>query len=234
MAEKLQTTIKKKLGKAIDNVETAADGLLTITVNKDHIVKVCKSLRDDFHFEQLTDLSGVDYATYGEAEWKTDAATSTGFSRGVNRRDLKLEIDPNNRFAVVYHLLSLKNNVRLRLKTFLDSGMPRLQTVTGIWPVADWYEREAFDLYGIVFDGHPDLRRILTDYGFVGHPFRKDFPLSGEVEMRYDASKKRVVYEPVEIPPRVLVPRVIRDDDRYIPEGVEIKEVSKRVEEPKK
>ena len=165
---------------------------------------------------------------------KPDTATSTGFSRGVNRRDLKLEIDPDTRFAVVYHLLSLQNNIRMRVKAFLSGGMPRLQTVTAVWPVADWYEREAFDLYGIVFDGHPDLRRILTDYGFVGHPFRKDFPLSGEVEMRYDADKQRVVYEPVEIPPRVLVPRVRRDDDRYIPEGMEIAEVSKRVEESKK
>ena len=162
------------------------------------LLEVCKALRDEpeFSFEQLIDLCGVDYLEYGETAWQ------------------------GSRFAVVYHLLSLKNNQRLRLKVFLDSNVnggesPRVASVIDIWNSASWYEREAFDLFGILFDGHPDLRRLLTDYGFIGHPFRKDFPLIGNVEMRYDPHKKRVVYEPVSIEPRILVPRVIRHDNRY-------------------
>lgn len=215
MANQLYTKIKKQLKQSIDRSEIAKDGLLTLTIKPEYIVVVCQALRDEFQFEQLTDLAGVDYSAYGQHDWETHAATSKGFSRGVANEYPPLKTDAANRFAVVYHVLSYAQNCRLCLKTFLNTEMPRVASVVDVWPVADWYEREAFDLLGIVFDGHPDLRRILTDYGFVGHPFRKDFPLSGEVEMRYDEHKQRVVYEPVDIKPRVLVPRVIRDDDRY-------------------
>ncbi|MCW8828782.1 MAG: NADH-quinone oxidoreductase subunit C [Gammaproteobacteria bacterium] len=175
-------------------------GELTVELPREHLRSVCTALRDEasFHFEQLIDLCGVDYLDYGNGVWS------------------------GPRFAVVYHLLSVKNNHRIRLRTFVGDEMPRVDSVLGIWNSADWYEREAFDLFGIVFEGHPDLRRILTDYGFIGHPFRKDFPLSGNVEMRYDPEQGRVIYQPVSIEPRMLVPRVIRDDNRYqepAPEG---------------
>jgi NADH-quinone oxidoreductase subunit C len=133
-------------------------------------------------------------------------------------RDIELEADDPQRFAVVYHLLSLEYNRRLRLKAYTGGAQPMVDSVADVWAVANWFEREAFDLFGILFRGHPDLRRILTDYGFVGHPFRKDFPLSGHVAMRYDPEQGRVVYEPVEIEPRVLVPKVIRQDSRYVTE----------------
>jgi len=168
---------------------------LTIEVPPDSIVDTCQTLRDleGAKFEQLIDLCGVDYSTYCLED---PAKTWTG-----------------KRYAVVYHLMSVQHNHRLRVKTFVENDdNPIIASVTDIWPCADWFEREAFDLFGIVFEGHPDLRRILTDYGFVGHPFRKDFPLSGYVEMRYDPAKGRVVYEPVSIEPRTLVPRVIRED----------------------
>ncbi len=169
---------------------------LTIEVPNGNLHEVCQALRDDaeFAFDMLIDICGIDYLEYGEGEW-------TGA-----------------RFAVVYHLLSLKHNQRIRVRAFLDDDAPRTRSVRDIWIVADWFEREAFDLFGFLFEGHPDLRRILTDYGFVGHPFRKDFPLSGNVEMRYDPEKQRVIYEPVELEERILVPRVIRDDNRYIAE----------------
>ncbi|HXF07683.1 MAG TPA: NADH-quinone oxidoreductase subunit C [Candidatus Acidoferrales bacterium] len=166
-----------------------------------------------FAFAQLSDLCGVDYLAYGDAEWVTREATSRGYSRGVQRYDGRRDPDQDSprRFAVVYHLLSLSRNQRLRLRVWLaDTQFPVVDSVQDIWPAANWFEREAFDLFGIHFAGHPDLRRILTDYGFVGHPFRKDFPISGNVELRYDAEKGRVVYEPVQIVPRVLVPKVIR------------------------
>jgi NADH-quinone oxidoreductase subunit C len=167
----------------------------------------------------LLDVCGVDYLTYGDVEWDTESATGSGFSRGVERSPVILDesdtFDPR-RFAVVYHLLSLRRNLRLRLRVFTgDSNPPIVPSLVEVWNSANWFEREAFDLYGILFDGHPDLRRILTDYGFIGHPFRKDFPLIGNVEVIYDADKGRVVYQPVSIEPRTLVPRVIRDDTRY-------------------
>ncbi|MGB5592103.1 MAG: NADH-quinone oxidoreductase subunit C, partial [Gammaproteobacteria bacterium] len=147
--------------------------------------------------------------------WKTDSATASGFSRGVSRA-FRQDDDgqpPQRRFAVVYHLLSLSQNARLRLRTFAsDQEPPMIDSVVDIWPSANWFEREAFDLFGILFVGHPDLRRLLTDYGFIGHPFRKDFPLIGHVEVRYDPEKGRVVYQPVSIEPRTLVARVIRED----------------------
>jgi NADH-quinone oxidoreductase subunit C len=187
-------------------------------------------LRDEpeFAFEELIDLCGVDYLAFGDVEWETTAASGSGFSRGVERTlDGIAPEKPTGdnagarRFAVVYHLLSVKNNHRLRLKTYLPSDAPLVDSVVEIWTSANWYEREAFDLYGIMFRSHPDLRRILTDYGFIGHPFRKDFPLIGQVEMRYDIEKQRVIYEPVSIEPRTLVPKVKRDDHRYIRDTAE-------------
>lgn len=210
-------------------------GEVTAEVAAQHWSQVCLELRDEaaFAFGQLVDLCGVDYAAYGVDEWQTEACSATGFSRGVQERgtgrsaeavDVYREVDRRRRFAVVVHLLSYRHNHRLRLRAYApDDELPLLASLVGVWPGADWYEREAYDLFGIVFEGHPDLRRILTDYGFSGHPFRKDFPLIGQVEARYDPERQRVVYEPVSIEPRVLVPRVVRDDHRYAsdPEGGE-------------
>jgi NADH-quinone oxidoreductase subunit C len=192
-------------------------GELTVTVRAAAIERVARSLRDTpgLEFQQLSDLSGIDYSTYGKADWVTRQATASGFGRAVARRSgSKSDTADPARFGVVYQLLSVSLNQRLRMLALLDEAAPRLATVSGVWPVADWYEREAFDLFGILFEGHPDLRRILTDYGFIGHPFRKDFPLEGYVEVRYDTERRRVVYQPVSIEPRVLVPRVIRDGGR--------------------
>jgi NADH-quinone oxidoreductase subunit C len=194
-------------------------GQLTVDVKKENLLELCCALRDEpiFKFEQLIDVCGVDYLNYGVAEWETDDATSTGFERAVNRAEgVRMIPWHKPRIAVVYHLLSVKLNQRIRLKVFLAEEPPRVPSLVEIWPAANWFEREAFDLYGILFEGHPDLRRILTDYGFVGHPFRKDFPLSGHVEMRYDAKSERVIYQPVSIKPRILVPKIIRDDSRYV------------------
>lgn len=190
-------------------------GELTLNVGAELITSVCQRLRDDYGFSQLMDLCGVDYSEYGGSSWETKQSSEFGFSRAVDGLGHSEPVEDGYRFAVVYHLLSIEHNQRLRLKVRLDAESPVVDSVTGIWHSADWFEREAFDMFGILFDGHQDLRRILTDYGFVGHPFRKDFPLIGNVEMRYDEDKKRVVYEPVSIEPRTLVPRVIRDDNRY-------------------
>jgi NADH-quinone oxidoreductase subunit C len=190
---------------------------VTLVVPSERLLEVAGVLRDheDFKFEILVDVCGVDYAAYGCSEWATEEASATGFGRGVERDfTIEAEDDPK-RFAAVYHLLSLTHNRRMRVKAYAGGAQPMVDSVIGIWSSANWYEREAFDLYGILFRGHPDLRRILTDYGFVGHPFRKDFPISGHVEMRYDPEQRRVVYGPVEIEPRTLVPRVIRADSRY-------------------
>jgi NADH-quinone oxidoreductase subunit C len=197
----------------------SALGELTLTLPAADVKPVCLALRDDhaLRFEQLIDICGVDYAAYGKSEWATEEASTTGFGRGVDR-DIELAQDDPERFAVVYHLLSLEYNRRLRVKAYVGGAQPMVDTVADVWAAANWFEREAFDLFGILFRGHPDLRRILTDYGFVGHPFRKDFPLSGHVAMRYDPEQGRVVYEPVEIEPRVLVPKVIRNDSRYVTE----------------
>jgi len=193
---------------------------LTYEVEPAHLVEVATRLRDaaELRFEQLMDVAGIDYLGYGSDEWKTLSATGSGFSRGVQRGGAaRLRVD-GRRFAVVYHLRSLAHNCRVRLRVPCeDAEDPIVDSVVGIWPSANWFEREAFDLFGIYFRGHPDLRRILTDYGFIGHPFRKDFPLIGNVEVRYDPEKQRVVYEPVSIEPRVLVPKVIRHDARYEP-----------------
>lgn len=193
-------------------------GDVACVVTAAELLSVCRELRDDAElaFEQLIDLTGVDYLEYGREEWNTLASTSSGFSRGVNRAGEKVREPRPERFAVTYQLLSVTHNWRLRLQCFAPEGEPPvLDSVVDIWASANWYEREAFDLYGIIFQGHPDLRRILTDYGFIGHPFRKDFPLIGNVEVKYDPAKGRVVYQPVSIEPRTLVPRVIREDNRY-------------------
>jgi NADH-quinone oxidoreductase subunit C len=194
---------------------------LTYEVAAARLLEAARVLRDapDLKFEMCMDVCGVDYLEHGRAEWKTQDATSSGFSRGVARSAaIDAPVAPGRRFAVVYHLLSVSLNQRLRLRVFCaDDAEPMVDSVSGIWAGADWFERETFDMFGVLFKGHPDLRRLLTDYGFIGHPFRKDFPLSGNVEVRYDPEKGRVVYQPVSIDPRVLVPKVIRHDNRYDP-----------------
>lgn len=188
---------------------------LTLDVAPEKLLSVCKTLRDQLNFEILLDVCGVDYADYGISHWRTHETTESGFSRGVSDEGQRVIPWDKPRFASVYHLLSIKNNQRLRIKVYLEEE-PVVPSVIDIWKSADWFERESYDLFGIVYEGHPDLRRILTDYGFRGHPFRKDFPLIGEVEMRYDAKLQRCVYEPVSIENRTLVPKVIRDDNRYL------------------
>ena len=215
----LQTTLNDALGDAIQQSQIAFKEL-TIEVAADDLLKVATALRDTYGFEILIDLCGVDYLTYGESEWDAEASS---FSRGVKRKsDDLFDFDKQSatdsfegkRFAVVTHLLSIQNNNRLRLKVYCDDNeLPTVESLTEIWNGVNWFEREAFDLYGILFTNHPDLRRILTDYGFVGHPFRKDFPLEGQVEMRYDDELKRVIYEPVSIEPRVVTPRIIRSSE---------------------
>lgn len=219
-------------------------GEVTVDVEPEQWYDTALALRDEFGFEQLVDISGVDYLGYGCDEWDTDVS-SEGFSRGVEGsgpgRFAPGEAPngaadaPERRFAAVAHLLSYQHNRRVRLRTFAaDDALPVVASLTPIWIGANWFEREAFDLYGIIFEGHPDLRRILTDYGFVGHPFRKDFPLIGNVEVRYDAQKKRVIYEPVSIDPRVTVPRVIRDDARYPSAAGEMSAIEQSQREVKK
>lgn len=209
----LQTRVNEVLKDELVSSSIALDEL-TIELDADKAYEGFIKCRDELGFEQLIDLCGIDYLDYGKANWETMKAANTGFNRGVfdfaeDETDEALEME--RRFAAVYHLLSIQNNVRLRVKVFAKSTkMPVVDSVIDVWSVADWFEREAFDLYGILFNGHPDLRRILTDYGFVGHPLRKDFPLTGNVEMRYDNDQGRVVYEPVSIENRVNVPRVIR------------------------
>jgi NADH-quinone oxidoreductase subunit C len=215
--------VEQVLGARVRRVASLPDEI-TIETDAASLLEVCLALRDHpaLRFEVLVDVSGIDYLEYGRTEWKTVAATGSGFSRGAERLARESaagqEPAPGRRFAIVYHLLSVTLNQRLRLRVFCaDDVDPLVPSVCEIWASANWFEREAFDLYGVLFGGHPDLRRLLTDYGFVGHPFRKDFPLSGNVEVRYDPEKKRVVYEPVSIEPRVLVPKVIRHDNRYEP-----------------
>ncbi len=189
--EVLNDTVASALGELVQHIDVAR-GEVTVSVSAGEYHQVMRLLRDaaGCRFEQLIDLCGVDYSTYGDGRWE------------------------GPRFAVVVHLLSVSLNQRLRVRVFCtDDEFPVIRSVTDLWSGADWFEREAFDLYGIVFEGHADLRRILTDYGFIGHPFRKDFPLTGHVEMRYDAERQRVIYEPVTIEPREITPRVIREDN---------------------
>jgi len=187
-AETLTAALQAALGDKLASVVTEL-GEVTAVVKQDNLLAAAALLRDapELRFEQLIDLCGVDYLHYGDGAWD------------------------GKRFAVVYHLLSITHNRRLRVRVFCDDDeFPVVDSVIGAWPSANWFEREAFDLFGIMFSGHPDLRRILTDYGFVGHPFRKDFPLSGNVEMRYDPDQQRVIYQPVTIEPREIVPRIVR------------------------
>ena len=189
--EALKRSLAALLGERVVSLEVVRDEL-TLTIAASHYLDVMKTLRDapEALFEQLIDLCGMDYQTYGDGRWE------------------------GPRFAAVVHLLSVSHNHRVRVRVFCpEDDFPVLASVTGLWAAANWYEREAFDLFGIVFEGHDDLRRILTDYGFIGHPFRKDFPLSGHVEMRYDAERQRVIYEPVSIEPREITPRIIREDN---------------------
>ena len=204
----LRANLTGLLGDKLVNVEERL-GELTVVVKADAMLDTLARLRDAAGFEQMVDLCGVDYSAYGDGAWEgkrfsSDVTHETGLVSTETRKA---------RFAVVYHLLSVKHNARLRVRIFAgEDDFPVLESVTGVWPCANWYEREAFDLYGIVFTGHPDLRRILTDYGFVGNPFRKDFPLSGHVEMRYDPEQQRVVYQPVSIEPREVTPRIVREE----------------------
>lgn len=189
--ERLREKLQEVLGEKISSL-VMDRGELTLEVSATDYLSVAKTLRDhsDFLFQQLIDLSGVDYSQFGLGEWK------------------------GRRFASVAHLTSITHNWRLRLRTFAeDDGFPLVPSVFGVWPSSNWYERESFDLYGIVYSDHPDLRRILTDYGFVGYPFRKDFPISGYVEMRYDPDQGRVVYQPISIEPRENTPRIVREDN---------------------
>lgn len=195
MSEYYQNLLEKlntRFGDAITG-SSVKFGDANIVVERTRMIEVATALRDEpeFAFEECMDVAGVDYSEYGDGAWQ------------------------GPRFAVAYQLLSVKHNHRLRMKVFADDDMPVVDSVINIWSGVNWFEREAFDLFGIIFDGHPDLRRILTDYGFIGHPFRKDFPLNGHVEMRYDPEKKRVIYQPVTIEPRVNQVRVVRDDHRY-------------------
>jgi len=214
LADALQSTFGKKLSSCV-----TTHGQVCLEVTAGDLPAVALQLKDDpqYDFQQLVDLCGIDYLGYGKADWETSERTSsTGFSRGVQAQ---IHVDSGHpcgvRFAVVYQLLSHQRNQRLSVRALLDGDPPIIESVNDIWPSANWFEREAFDLFGILFSGHPDLRRILTDYGFIGHPFRKDFPLEGEVEMRYEPEQGRVIYEPVSITPRTLVPKVIRHDQRF-------------------
>ncbi|MBS0571556.1 MAG: NADH-quinone oxidoreductase subunit C [Proteobacteria bacterium] len=219
----LAQRIEAQLGEQIIAVRQWRDETL-VDVLPENWLAVARHLRDEpeFRFEQLIDVCGVDYLSYGQVEWDTDDVSATGFSRavegeGAGRFDWEerpREVAGSKRFGVAVQLTSITHNRRVRLRCrALDDALPVVPSLVALWPVANWFEREAFDLFGIVFEGHPDLRRILTDYGFVGHPFRKDFPLIGNVEVRFDEALGRVIYEPVtSVVPRVTVPRVIRDD----------------------
>ena len=202
-------------GLIVDNIES---DISTITVEKSKLKKVLKLLKEDIDlkFTQLVDLCAVDYIEFGNSEWQTREPTNTGYNRGIKPSSHSRiefsneETEDEFELCVVYHLLSIENNTRIRIKCFLDNDSMIIPSVTDLFASADWYEREAYDLYGVLFDGHNDLRRILTDYGFIGHPFRKKFPLVGNTQVRYDPEQKKVINEPVDINPRTLVPKVIR------------------------
>ena len=222
MADHPSDRLKARFGDAIRGV-VVANGETTIEVAPEAWREVATFLRDDadWRMDTLVDTCGVDYLGYGDDEWNTEDVSSEGFSRGVegqgpgrfNWEDRPRGAGPEKRFAAVTHLLSVEQNKRVRIRCFAaDNSLPVVPSLVEVYPVSNWFEREAFDLFGIVFDGHPDLRRLLTDYGFIGYPFRKDFPVSGHVEMRYDPERKRVIYQPVSIEPREITPRIIRED----------------------
>ena len=217
--EALAAKVDAQLGNRVRRVAARADEVAYST-DAALLLEVCRTLREapELSFEMLIDVAGLDYLHYGRDDWQTSSATRSGFSRARHLEGVAPDPCEGGRFAVVYQLLSITHNQRLRLSVRCpDTEEPVLDSLVGIWASANWFEREAFDLFGILFKGHPDLRRILTDYGFIGHPFRKDFPLGGNVEVHYDPEKHRVVYRPVTITPRVLVPKVIRHDHRYEP-----------------
>jgi NADH-quinone oxidoreductase subunit C len=231
--EALALQVSERLGSGARRVKSLDDELAYELEPADLLV-ACRALRDtpELRFEMLIDLAGIDYLHYGRDEWQTVTATHSGFSRGRVARTEGPDPNMPGRFAVAYQLLSITHNRRLRLRVKCpDTQEPVVDSVIDIWAAANWFEREAFDLFGILFKGHPDLRRILTDYCFIGHPFRKDFPLIGNVEVQYDPERKRVVYQPVSIVPRVLVPKVIRHDHRYEPALKDI--VPKELQEPR-
>ena len=213
--EQLNDLIDQYLN-SFEIVKTNDGTSITLELKKDDLIEICSLLKntDALNFSMLIDVCGVDYLHYGIGDWETTKATTSGYSRAVQQNTIIPDPDEKyqeKRFAVIYHLLSIDKNWRIRLKTFTGSENPPIvQSVTGIWNSADWFEREAFDLFGIYFDGHPDLRRILTDYGFIGHPFRKDFPLAGNLEVFHDDLEQKVKYRPVSITTRPTVPKVIR------------------------
>ena len=213
--EQLNDLIDQYLN-SFEIVKTNDGTSITLELKKDDLIEICSLLKntDALNFSMLIDVCGVDYLHYGFGDWETTKATASGYSRAVQQNTIIPDPDEKyqeKRFAVIYHLLSIDKNWRIRLKTFTgNENPPIVQSVTGIWNSANWFEREAFDLFGIYFDGHPDLRRILTDYGFIGHPFRKDFPLSGNLEVFHDDLEQKVKYRPVSITTRPTVPKVIR------------------------
>ena len=236
----LSSNLQQAFAEKVMHLETRLSEV-TLELRANDMLPVLMRLRDDaaFRFDQLVDLCGIDYSTYGsdisiggayfssdetalaknELQFSSDVTYSAGLlSNEIGQSGVVLKSEAvqthRSRFAAVYHLLSHTHNMRLRVRVYAeDNGLPVLDSAIGIWPCANWYEREAFDLYGIVFTGHPDLRRLLTDYGFVGNPFRKDFPLSGHVEMRYDPEQQRVIYQPVSIEPREVTPRIVREEN---------------------
>lgn len=217
MHDDLIALLKEKLAH-IEEIEAAED-MPSLCIPQDKLIETMKIIRDDpeLHFEMLSDLCGVDYLYYGIDDWRGNACSNTGFTRAKRLRSDRENLKWHKpRFCVVYHLLSIKHNRRVRIKTYLHENNMKVPSVEWLWPSANWFEREAFDLYGFIFTDHPDLRRILTDYGFKGHPFRKDFPMEGHVEIYYDADKERCVFQPVSIVPRVNIPKVIRRDNRYL------------------
>ena len=213
--EQLNDLIDQYLN-SFEIVKTNDDTSITLELKKDDLIEICSLLKNTeaLNFSMLIDVCGIDYLHYGIGDWETTKATTSGYSRAVQQNTIIPDPDEKyqeKRFAVIYHLLSIDKNWRIRLKTFTGSENPPIvQSVTGIWNSADWFEREAFDLFGIYFDGHPDLRRILTDYGFIGHPFRKDFPLAGNLEVFHEDLEQKVKYRPVSITTRPTVPKVIR------------------------
>lgn len=213
--EQLNDCIDQYLN-SFEIVKTNDGTSITLELKKDDLIEICSLLKNTeaLNFSMLIDVCGIDYLHYGIGDWETTKATTSGYSRAVQQNTIIPDPDEKyqeKRFAVIYHLLSIDKNWRIRLKTFTGSENPPIvQSVTGIWNSADWFEREAFDLFGIYFDGHPDLRRILTDYGFIGHPFRKDFPLAGNLEVFHDDLEEKVKYRPVSITTRPTVPKVIR------------------------
>lgn len=218
LSETIQANLEFEIQSNIEHDE------LTLTLQTtEHLFVLLQRLHSCFKFKQLIDITAIDYLTYGMDEWSTQEATSEGFSRGsipLNNQDLStqalsLKAPSQSRFRVVYHLLSLEHNARVRIHAEIPDENTLLPSACSIWPVANWYEREVFDMFGLSFHDHPDLRRILTDYGFSGHPLRKDFPVSGFTEIRYDDNEKRIVTEAVEIEPRTNIPKIIREDNRY-------------------